>query len=123
MSGFDHPGILKHSLGATGQVPTPSVEQDEPDVSKCACVHALSTIAAAPLEAHRLEMEARVLGQYGDTLSHEEFLELTRGELIRSLNVDADDGKCTKATFALAMLVTVWNSTTGLGGPDQTSIL
>ena len=69
------------------------------------CVHALSTIAAAPLEAHRLEMEARVLGQYGDTLSHEEFLELTRGELIRSLNVDADDGKCTKATFALAMLV------------------
>ena len=69
------------------------------------CVHALSTIAAVPLEAHRLDMETAVLGQYGDELTHEEYLELTRGELIRSLAIDADDGTCTKSTFALAMLV------------------
>lgn len=68
------------------------------------CVRALGAIAAVPLEAHRIEMEAAVLTQYGDELTHVEFLDLTRGDLVKKLNVE-DDGKCSKATFAVAMLV------------------
>ena len=83
------------------------------------CLKALGSIAAIPIEAHRLQVEARVLSQYGDTLKHQDFLELTRGELVSSFGI-LDDApasmtkngraggrRCSKAAFALAMLVKI----------------
>mmetsp|Transcript_8893 Transcript_8893/g.29372 ORF Transcript_8893/g.29372 Transcript_8893/m.29372 type:complete len:415 (+) Transcript_8893:208-1452(+) len=72
------------------------------------CIHSLGSIAAIPLEAHRLQLRDAVLSQYGDTLTQEEFLELTRGELALSLEkIDrtTDSKRCTKTAFALAMLI------------------
>eukprot|EP00633_Aureoumbra_lagunensis_P012170 CAMPEP_0197363750 /NCGR_PEP_ID=MMETSP0893-20130614/64820_1 /TAXON_ID=44058 ORGANISM="Aureoumbra lagunensis, Strain CCMP1510" /NCGR_SAMPLE_ID=MMETSP0893 /ASSEMBLY_ACC=CAM_ASM_000539 /LENGTH=78 /DNA_ID=CAMNT_0042885847 /DNA_START=788 /DNA_END=1021 /DNA_ORIENTATION=- len=65
-----------------------------------------------PIEAHKLQAEERVLSQYGDRLTQEDFLELTRGELVTALN-GIEDGslgtnlgrRCTKAQFTLAHLV------------------
>ena len=75
-----------------------------PRLPRLACVNALATIAAIPLEAHRRAAERDVLGQYGQALTHEEYLELTRGELIKSLRISDDAHRCSKAVFCLARL-------------------
>lgn len=49
------------------------------------CLSALGSLAAIPIEARRLKAEEQVLGQYGDTLSQADFLELTRGDLVKRL--------------------------------------
>ncbi|KAJ8600811.1 hypothetical protein CTAYLR_006408 [Chrysophaeum taylorii] len=96
---------------------------------------ALGSIAYIPIEARRRRIEAAVLCQYGDKLTQADFLELTRGDLVKRLGViddptnthnslleDATDAKkkrvvivgdhqphqsrrVTKTAFAIAMLV------------------
>lgn len=51
---------------------------------------ALGSIAAIPIEAHRQTIEAEVLSQYGDRLTQADFLELTRGDLVKRLDVVDD---------------------------------
>lgn len=57
------------------------------------CLKALGSIAAIPIEAHRLQLEAVVLSQYGDKLTQADFLELTRGDLVKRLGL-IDDERC-----------------------------
>lgn len=51
---------------------------------------ALGSIAAIPIDAHRRTVEAEVLSQYGDRLTQADFLELTRGDLVKRLDVVDD---------------------------------
>jgi len=64
----------------------------------------LGALAALPLERRRLYQQQLVLEQYGGELDGDELLDLQQ-TLVDLELCDAERGYCTKADFALAMLV------------------